>query len=166
MASTSMMMGSTTMRGRFDQDGDDNHMRQDMFEMRKRIVTKELDVALNNLNNISSRLSSRIDKEAAAGRDMSEASSSLVAANAKIQIASDAVTSLEAYLPSASSTASASTTISLDTARSLASTAQQDIKDAQRALNDVVVTIAHAMGLKLGEDSHIEATSTASTTTQ
>lgn len=165
MASTSMAMGSTTMRARFEarEDGDDSHMRQDMFETRKRMVAKELDVAIGNLNNISSRLSSRIAKEAAAGRDMTEASSSLVSANAQIQVAALAVTALENYLPTASSTVTASTTVSLDTARGLASTAQDDIKAAQRALNDVVVAIAHSMGLKIGDGhSGPESQSTAS----
>lgn len=171
MASSTMMGSTTRMYGRSDNQGDnednngrDNHVA--MFEERKRIVTQQFDVALNNLSNISSRLGSRIQKEQATGRDMSTASSSLVSANAKIQVALDAVTALKAYLPTASSTVTASTTINLDTARSLASTAQEDIKAAQKALNDVVVAIAHSMGLKLGQDDQVEATSTASTTSQ
>ncbi len=167
MASTTIM-ASTTMRERMsDEDNDDRGMRADMrvkmFEMRKHMITKELDVSINNLGNISSRLDSRIDKEQVAGHDMTDATSALASANIKIQAASDAVSALESYLADISVDATASTTIDLAKARDLTSDAQSAIKDAQRALNNVVVTIAHALGIKL--EAHAEA-NTSSTVSQ
>jgi len=157
---SSTMMGSTTMRDglRVEYEDSGKAMRLGMFEFRKAVVTKELDVAINNLNNISSRLSSRIQKEASTARDMSAATSALVAADAKIKIASDAVTALEAYLPTATSTVTASTTVNLDTARSMIETAKNDIKDAQKSLTDVVVAIAHALGIQLNANASASST--------
>lgn len=148
---SSTFMGSTTMRERFNVQYEDNGraMRLGMFEIRKAVVTKELDVAVSNLDNISSRLSSRIQKEEAAGHDMSAGTSALATANLKITTASDAVSALEAYLPNATSTVTASTTVNLDTARSMVSTAKDAIKAAQDSLNDVVTAIAHALGIQL-----------------
>lgn len=161
---SSTMMGSTTMRGGFKIQYEDNGraMRLGSFEIRKAIVTKELDVAIGNLNNISSRLNSRIQKETAAGHDMSAATDALATAASKIKIASDAVTALETYLPDATSTVTASTTVNLDTARSMTATAKDAIKDAQRSLNDVVTAIAHALGIELTSNTSTSASSTVS----
>jgi len=158
------MMGSTSMM-RFDRDGYDQArkaMMFDMFKIRKALVTKQLHVALTNLNNIRTRINSRIQKEQSAGKDMAKAIALLATADAKIKIASDAVAALDAYTPSAqaSSTASTSVAINLDAARQLADTAQKDIHEAQRSLNDVVRAIAHAMGVNLEEQA------TTSTSTQ
>ena len=130
------------------------------------MVATGLVTALENLDNISSRLDSRIQKEQAAGQDMTDAVSALTTADAKIALASTTIASLEAYLPDASTTLTASTTVNLDGARDLASTAQSSIKDAQKALNDVVSAIAQELGLKVDADEHVEATSTASVTSQ
>lgn len=173
MMASSTFMASSTLRDRLFQYKDNGHaMRLDGFVIRKHMIARELDVALNNLDNISSRLESRIQKEQAAGHDMTDAISALAAANAKIASASSTIAQLEAYLPEASSTdVTASSTVNLDEARTLTSSAQSAIKDAQRALNDVVTTIAHELGIKLDDDDQghnmpEEATSTATTTSQ
>jgi hypothetical protein len=146
------MMGSTTLRGDFRREngGNSRAMRLGMFEARKHMVTHELDVAIHNLGNIRERLDSRIQKEQAAGRNMSAGISALATADAKIKIASDAVAALETYAPEASTTITTSSTVSLDTARSMVEAAKDAIKVAQRSLNDVVVAIAHALGVNLG----------------
>jgi hypothetical protein len=141
-----------------------------IMEERKRFATHQFQVAVDNLSNIRERLSSRIHKEQATGRDMTDALRLLAIADAKIKIASDTMASLNTSAPTASSTVTASTTANLDSARKLSQEAQKEIRDAQKALNDVVVAIAHAMGLDLGLDKHVtvEATSTenSSTTSQ
>jgi hypothetical protein len=177
---TSTMMGTSTMmndEGRGENNGRD--MRFEMFRMRKDFISRQLQTALNNLTQVRTRIDARIQKEQTAGRDMSTAISLLATADTKISLATGAVNALAAYLPSASSTVTATTTINLDTARQLAAAAQNAIRDAQRSLNDVIVAIAHGMGLKLGDDNHnatstqeesggttVTATTTASTTSQ
>jgi hypothetical protein len=146
--------GSTTMPGR--------GLGIRMMEERKRFATHQFEIALNNLSNIRGRLDSRITKEQGAGRDMSKAIALLAVADAKISVASTSVAALDAFALNASTTVTATTTIDRDAARELADAAKKAIKDAQKALNDVVVAIAHAMGLKLGLDGH--ATTTATTT--
>jgi hypothetical protein len=57
--------------------------------------------------------------------------------------------------------------INLDQVRSLITNAQKTIKDARGALNDVVVSIAKTLGLKLGEKTqNSEASSTQTSSTQ
>lgn len=162
------MMGSTTMMGRFKEYEDDAHrmMRFEVFHAKKEFIARQFDVALRNLANIRGRANDRITKAQQEGKDMSSAIALLAAADAKISAATAAVSALKAYLPNASTTATASTTVNLDTARGLADAARGSIKDAQKALNDVIVAIAHALGYKLGDDRDRNATSTASTTTQ
>lgn len=157
-------MASSTM----GEMGDRGRSMREAFEMRKRFITHQFDIALRNLHQIRERINSRIEKSQAAGRDMSNAVTLLATADAKIQIAVDAVSALNTHVGTASTTANitASTTVNIDTARQLANTAQKAIKEAQRALNAVVVAVAHSMGLKLGIEEHATTTATASTTSQ
>ena len=174
-ASTTMEMrnimknSSTTMEER---RGIREEMRIYIFNARKNAFIRQLQVSISNLVQISGRISSRIDKAVAEGRNMTEAKALLVTANAKIEVAKVAVKAFADYSPStntnASSTTSVSTT-STDTSvtitdlkkpRELVNAANKAIKEAHRALVDVVVSIAHNMGLKTGQASSTNSTST------
>jgi hypothetical protein len=143
------------------------------FEIRRHIIESELQKALNNLKNVSSRIQSRIDKTSSSGRDMTDAKALLVTANVKIltaQNAIDAIKNLSATsTKSLIATSTASTTVDLNRPRLVAGNAQKDIKDAQKALNNVIVAIAKVMGLRLGNDNNKDrensiSSSTATTT--
>lgn len=74
-------------------------MRMDIFKVRKEALIKQLNVSLNNLKQIRERISSRIDKATAEGRNMTEAKSLLVTADAKITAAITAVDTLASLTP-------------------------------------------------------------------
>ncbi|MEI8327831.1 MAG: hypothetical protein WCG02_01710 [Candidatus Taylorbacteria bacterium] len=135
-----------------------------IFEQRKHNIVNELQKAVNNLHNVRERIGSRIDKvasstdrnNATSTRDMAEARRLLVIADAKIlaaQNAVDQINSLTATSTGATTASStASSTVDLNKPRILAGVAQKAIRDAQKSLNDVVVAIAKAMGLKPADD--------------
>ncbi len=136
-------------------------MIQRMFEMRKNVIVKELQKALNNLHNVRDRIETRIDKVASSTnpntatstRNMTEARRLLVIADAKILAAQNAIDQIKAITSTSSTaTSTATSTVNLDKPRLAAIGAQKAIKDAQKALNDVVIAIAKSMGLKLGFD--------------
>ena len=135
---------------------------QGLFHSRRDILARQLQTALNNLIEVRARIDARIQTEQQAGTDMSAAASLLATADASISRAQNDITALASYSPSATSTASASTTIDLSTARELALTAQTDIRDAQNDLRSVVLSIAEAMGTKIDGDATATASSTAS----
>ena len=109
------------------------------------------------------RIGDRIQTEQQGGVDMDGAISLFATADSDIASATAAVNALAAYMPAASSTITASTTIDLDMARNLDHSAQMSIEKAQKDLGGVVSAIAKAMGLQLGEGS---STAESSTTTQ
>jgi hypothetical protein len=157
-SSSSDEFGSTTMRDGRGPRGDRGlHLGE--FKNRQENIVHQMDTALSNLNQIRDRINSRITKEQANGVDMSASITLLATADAKIAIASTSIASLEAYTPAASSTAS--TTIDLNTPRQLAENAIKSVGDARKALQDVVISIAHALGIDLDR----EATTTVATTT-
>ncbi len=147
-----------------------------IFEIRKHFIVNELERALNNLKNVRGRIQSRIDKvsmitASSTARDMTEAKRLLVIADAKILSAQYAInaikdlsaTSTAAVTASSTTSTTTLTGIDLNRPRLVAIDAQKLIKAAQRALNDVVVAIAHGMGLKLGDTN---ATTTPTSTNQ
>ncbi len=124
-------------------------MRMDIFRIRKDAIIKQLTVSLNNLKQIRDRIASRIEKAASEGRDMTNAKSALVAADAKILVAINAVEALKAYTaPTATTTASSTDPIvDLTKPRQVGDAAIKAVKAAHEALVAVVRAIAHAMGL-------------------
>jgi hypothetical protein len=168
---------SSTMRERMQS------ARKDIFDkMRDRLVD-QLNHAIANLKQIRGRIVSRIAIETGNGRDMTSANAALVIADAKIKAAEQAIADLTNIVPppapivssttaSASSTAVASTStrgddrfenVGLGQPRMIGAAAIKAVNDARRALNDVVVAIAHSMGLKVGADGHIEDENASST---
>ncbi len=121
-------------------------MRKEEFMIRKATLVRQLGIALNNLKQIRERISARINKVSAEGRNMTEAKRLLVIADGKITIAGQAITALAAINPTASSTVTASSTIDLTKPRQAGDAAIKALKDAHKALVDVVVAIAQNMG--------------------
>ncbi len=133
------------------------------FKMRKNLVIKEMQTALNNLSQIRERINTRIQKEQQNGKNMTDATNLLKIADGKIAAATTAINLVTDYMPSTASTTIASTTeatVNVDKARQLISDAQKTIRDARESLNKVVVAIAKAMGLKLGHENASTTTST------
>jgi hypothetical protein len=165
MATSSREMFKEMMENREEHKKD---VRRDVFEFQKRHIIEQLQHALNNLKQIRTRILARITKAEQSGRNMTEARSLLTLADSKISIADQSISaliSLNIGTSTATSTANASTTIDLKKPRELANSAIKTIKDAQRALNAVVVAIAHNMGLKLGEGHTATTTATSTNTT-
>lgn len=132
-------------------------MEAKQFEMRKAALLKELNRSIENLESIAERTASRITKAESSGRTMTEAKAALVVANEKIAKAKVEVTALENFkLASSTATTStnASTTAEVDLAkpRVIGDSAIKAVKEAREALQKVVTAIAHAMGLKEGQN--------------
>ncbi len=139
-------------------------MRMDVFKIRKEALIKQLTVSLNNLKQIRERISSRIDKAAPEGRNMTVAKSLLITADAKITTAISAIQALSSLTPPAvTSTTTAEVSVDLSKPRQAGETAIKAIKAANESLVAVVRAIAHAMGL--GNNASTTQTVTASTTT-
>lgn len=159
-----------------------------MFQIRKEMLVKQLNLALANLKQIRGRIVSRIEKAELSGRNMTEARTALVTADAKlgnaqtqINVLANLSTSTIPTTVGTSTDATGSTTIKvkLDKARQVGETAITAVKEARNALVLVVRAIAHNMGMgdrtgsttppvaspTASASSTVTATSTASTTT-
>lgn len=123
-------------------------MRKDEFKVRKEAITRQLNVTLNNLKQIRERISARIDKSVSEGRDMTKAKSLLVIADSKIALAEQAIGLVAILNPTATSTTATSTpVIDLGKPREVGELAIKALKKAHEALVNVVIAIAHSMGL-------------------
>ena len=146
-----------------------------MFQDQRENQIRNLNQALQNLKQIRNRIASRIEKEVTAGKDMSEASTSLQFADNKILVAEDAVRlfassthtiTMPQIQRTASSTLEArrmrlatSTSMLVSSSMHLPprdnrqqpeqNPARKAINDAQKALNDTVSVIAKILGVKL-----------------
>lgn len=166
LASSSALFSSTTIRERLkDIKQNQKDLRLDLFAWKQGLLVQQLTRALDNLKQIRTRIAARIDKEATAGRDMTDAKNKLVTADADITVAGTAIQALTNYTPptTTSGQLEASTTVNLDKPRGIGADAIKAVNDARKALNDVVRSIAESMGLKLGQDADHP---TASSTTQ
>ncbi|MDE2041189.1 MAG: hypothetical protein KGI59_02310 [Patescibacteria group bacterium] len=136
-------------------------MQRDIFNARKRMIVNQLETALDNLKQVRTRISARIQTAETSGHDETAALSLLSTADVKIQDAQDAVDALSSLSISASSTVAitASSTVDLAKPRQVAEAAILALKNARRALNDVVVAIAKSMGFEVGDDGRILAPS-------
>jgi hypothetical protein len=166
---SSTMMDREEFRDRIKEMRQDaKEARLDLFAMKQNLLVEQLTRAIDNLKQIRERISSRIDKEASTTRDMTEAKNLLITADASIKAAETSIQSLANYTPpaAASTEANASTTVDLARPREIGADAIKAVNDARKALNDVVRAIAHAMGLKTGQDRPVPPTATSSSTTQ
>ena len=144
-------------------------MRKDVFEVRKNAFIKQLNLSIENLKQIRERIASRIEKATSNGKDMTKPKALLVIADAKIAAAELAVNEIVAFDPSSSLAATAdangSTTIDLTKPREIGEKAIKAIKEAHRALVDVVRAIAHALGNGANATTTTTTTTTTSTST-
>lgn len=147
-------------------------MRKDTFEIRKQALVKQLEVSLNNLKQIRDRIASRIEKAEDAGKDMNAARELLVIADEKIVAAEMAVDGIIVFTPTDylaaaadGSSVAANSTIDLTKPREMAETAIKAIKEAHKALVDVVRSIAQTLGSTVNATSTPSVTSTTSAST-
>ncbi|MFA6554404.1 MAG: hypothetical protein WCS89_02735 [Candidatus Paceibacterota bacterium] len=134
---------TTPMMRRDGQEDERTTIRQ-----KKENVAKQLEVAVKNLTELRKRIGSRIEKDQQSGRDMTKAKQLLGIADTKLIQLKTSMDTLKAY-----STASTTDSTNLDSARKLINDVQKTIKYTHQSLNDVVVAIAQAMGLKNGTAS-------------
>ncbi len=158
-----------------DTDNDDKtrSMAIELLKEKRDNLGKNLEVALKNLVELRKRISSRVEKDRLASKDLTKVKEQLAIADAKLAIAKQAVQAVKSYTPSQSETVINSTStprllpansINLEKIRTLVNSAQTAIKDAHSALNDVVVAIAKISGANIQKDR--VATSTRTTSTQ
>ncbi|MEN9912630.1 MAG: hypothetical protein RLY66_38 [Candidatus Parcubacteria bacterium] len=130
-------------------------MHKNVFEIRKQALVKQLEVSLRNLKQIRDRIMSRIEKAEDAGKNMTEAKDLLVIADAKIVVAQTAINALGSFNATTTVTTTATSTdatatstldVDLTKPRQVGEIAIKAIKDAHRALVNVVVAIAHSLG--------------------
>ncbi|MFA6458837.1 MAG: hypothetical protein WCV79_00325 [Candidatus Paceibacterota bacterium] len=143
---------------REDRREDRQEKRIEKFQEERAHIVRQLEQSISNLKQVQTRIQSRITKAEQEGLNMTDAKTLNVTATTKINLAVQAVDALKIF--DASSNVSASSTIDLSKPRELLNTARLSIKTAREALNDVIVSIAHTMGYKLG--AKINATSTGS----
>lgn len=146
-----------------------NRIHRDEFQIRKDFLVRKLNLTLENLRNIRSRISERITTAEAGGRNMTEAKASLVIADDKLVKARVAVDLFATFTyPTATSTGTTTTEVELERPRKMGDEAIRAVKIARNALKDVVKAIAHNMGLgenkKNKDDDDDNATTTATTT--
>jgi hypothetical protein len=131
--------------------------RLDMFVFMQGKLVEQLTRALDNLVQIRGRIAARIQADASTS-DMTGAESLLAAADLKLAAAKSAIQALASFAPTATSTQlTATTTVGLGKPRQIGGSAIQAMNDARKALNDVVVAIAHSMG---DQEEHADASST------
>lgn len=121
-------------------------MQVKILKERKEVATKQLNIAIKNLEELRKRIGSRMEKDRLVNEDMSAISGLIKIADTKIVLAKEAVAKLRSYQPIATST-TATTTINLVRVRELIDNAQGAIKEAHRALTDVVVALAKLSGV-------------------
>lgn len=144
--------------------------RIDQFARLQKNLVEQGDRSLNRLKDLREKIAERIDTAEQKGRDMTEAKAALVAADAKIAAAEQAVALISAYVPpvaaSTDAEVDASASVTLERPRVLGKKAIDAVNEAQRALKDVIRAIAQSMGLKTGQDGDARnATTTTATTT-
>ena len=147
-AKNEVRMSSTSQERRLIQ----KEARIDVFNIRKNSLVRQLNIAINNLKQIRDRIESRIEKAELNGRDMTDAKALLVTADAKIVTAEIAINTVAniSVGQNTSTNTSSTTIVDLERPRQLGNTAIKAVKEARMALRDVVLAIAHSMGLKLG----------------
>ena len=143
--------GSSTNRNGMPpgRSGDRKELRIDIFKIQQDNIVRQLNRALDNLKQVRGRIQERITKAEQNGKDMTSTKALLVIADDKIAIASTSVNSFATYKPTdASSTVP---NIQLEKPRQVGAAAIASIKVAKDALNDVVVSLAHVLGINLDQ---------------
>lgn len=158
------LVASTTIQKMHEEMDNVRQFRVQALNMQKVYMVKALNQAISNLEQIRGRIDGRITKAEQGGKNMNTAKNLLLTADAKLTLAKQAVLALQTFNASSTITTTATSTVDLSKPRQLLNSANQAVKVARDALNAVVVEIAHDMGLKLGDNEHQDATSTATST--
>ena len=136
--------------------------RIDDFALQQSNLVAQSQHALDQLKEVRAKIADKISAAEQSGKSMTEANSLLAIADQKIADAETAISVVSSYVPPAISAAgteaTASSTVPLDRPRAIGKTAIDAVNQAKKALNDVVVAIAHAMGIKVGQDGRISTT--------
>lgn len=135
-------------------------MRLDIFAARKAAIVGQLNISLSNLTQIRGRISSRIDKLATDGKDMTKPKALLATADLKLAAASQVIASLAAFSATSSTTTTTDMQVNLGKPREIGDAAIRAVNEARKALNDVVVEIVRLV------PKNAQATTTASVSTQ
>ncbi len=118
------------------------------FTIRKNILSRELNQAIKNLENIDSRLNNRISNATSTGRDLTEAKAALIIAESKLAAAKIAVNAFISFNHASSTVSTGTTTeVNLEKPRKLGGDAIKAVKDARDSFKIVVRLIAKNMGL-------------------
>ena len=148
-----------------------NNLRKDVFKAHQDRLVGQLNLALENLKQIRTRISARIDKAEASGRTMTDAKALLVIADAKIATAATEIAALGAFVPPVATSSltsaadDASTEVELEKPRNIAENAIKAVKDARKALIDVTIAVAKNMGIRCNaEGESLRCQSNATTT--
>jgi membrane-bound lytic murein transglycosylase len=111
-------------------------------------MVQEMRISLNNLKQIRERINKAITNATTNGKDMTEAKSALVQADAKIVIAENSFVSFQAL---ASTTIDLASTTPADTAKlqQASKTTREAIQAVRQALGDVIKAIARSLKVKI-----------------
>lgn len=125
--------------------------RLDVFATMQSNLISQSQKALNTLKELRNKIADRIQTASQNGRDMTNASQLLTVADQKITAADAAISALASLTPSFTATTTAnistSTEVELTRPREVGRDVIEAITAVRKALNDVVVAIAHGMGL-------------------
>lgn len=138
-------------------------IRLDRFALLHTNLLRQANNSLSKLQELRARIALRIQTAEGTGRDMTSAKEALKEADEKIAAAAAAVKSLEGYVPpvvASTTNATSSSIVKLDKPREIGKDALSALKEAKKALQEVIVAIAHAMGLKKGQDGSFEGSPT------
>lgn len=141
---------STDMFKRVNNEGKDliKKMKKDDFESRKKALLNQLNISLENLSAIKTRINDRILKAELEGRNVTDAKSALAIADDKLAKAKTAVEALSTLqAPSPSSGTASSTEVDLTKPRQVGDSAIKAVKEARDAYKKVIDIIAKSMGL-------------------
>jgi hypothetical protein len=141
---------STDMFKRMNNEGKDliKKMKKDDFESRKKALLNQLNISLENLSAIKTRINDRILKAELEGRNVTDAKSALAIADDKLAKAKTAVEALSTLqAPSPSSGTASSTEVDLTKPRQVGDSAIKAVKEARDAYKKVIDIIAKSMGL-------------------
>ena len=135
-------------------------MRKDTFEIRKNALIKELKIVIDNLVANRTKISDRITKIEAEGKDVTAAKADLVIADEKIAKAKTAVDGLATLVAPEVKTKTASPTeVDLSKPRQAGDAAIKAVKDARDALKKVVSDL----GMKVGTENKVPVKTTTET---
>ena len=143
-ASSTALASSTIIERGLDDRQHGSAVRADEFAAMQDNLVQQADQALVNLQNIRGRISTKIQTETAQDIDMDQAESLLAIAETDLVSAQRAIQALAAYVPHATSTIIASTTIDLSQAQRLGDTAIESLDTSQQALDKTVDSISAA----------------------